>query len=153
MLDNHVAALVAVLLVILFGLVSLARLPIQLTPEVERPTITITTSWRAAAPEEVEEGTLSHFVLGLAGDVLREGLSFGVSGDTPGVRVRLVEDDVRARLRALQRREYSDDRVLYESVELTSRKSSSSISRTLDQLERLWRARAKGAANKPSDHS
>ena len=54
MLDNHVAALVAVLLVILFGLVSLARLPIQLTPEVERPTITITTSWRAAAPEEVE---------------------------------------------------------------------------------------------------
>ena len=48
--DNHVAALVAVLLVILFGLVSLARLPIQLTPEVERPTITITTSWRAAAP-------------------------------------------------------------------------------------------------------
>ena len=54
MLDNHVAALVAVLLVILFGAVSLFRLPIQLTPEVERPTITIDTSWRAAAPEEVE---------------------------------------------------------------------------------------------------
>jgi multidrug efflux pump subunit AcrB len=54
MLENHVAALVAVLLVLLFGLVSLIRLPVQLTPEVERPTITITTSWRAAAPEEVE---------------------------------------------------------------------------------------------------
>ena len=54
MLDNHVAALVAVLLVILFGAVSLFRLPIQLTPEVERPTITINTDWRAAAPEEVE---------------------------------------------------------------------------------------------------
>jgi multidrug efflux pump subunit AcrB len=54
MLDNHVAALVAVLLVLLFGIVSLTRLPIQLTPEVERPTITISTSWRGAAPEEVE---------------------------------------------------------------------------------------------------
>ena len=54
MLDNHIAALVAVLLVILFGSVSLVRLPVQLTPEVERPTITISTGWRAAAPEEVE---------------------------------------------------------------------------------------------------
>ena len=41
-------------LVILFGSVSLTRLPIQLTPEVERPTITINTDWRAAAPVEVE---------------------------------------------------------------------------------------------------
>ncbi len=54
MLDNHIAALVAVLLVLLFGIVSLTRLPVQLTPEVERPTITINTDWRAAAPEEVE---------------------------------------------------------------------------------------------------
>lgn len=53
-LDNHIAALVAVILVILFGTISLTRLPIQLTPEVERPSITINTSWRAAAPEEVE---------------------------------------------------------------------------------------------------
>jgi multidrug efflux pump subunit AcrB len=53
-LDNHIAALVAVFLVILFGIISLSRLPIQLTPEIERPTISITTSWRAAAPEEVE---------------------------------------------------------------------------------------------------
>ena len=53
-LDNHIAALVAVILVILFGLVSLSRLPIQLTPEIERPTISVNTSWRAAAPEEVE---------------------------------------------------------------------------------------------------
>ena len=53
-LDNHIAALVAVILVVLFGLISLTRLPIQLTPEIERPTISVTTSWRAAAPEEVE---------------------------------------------------------------------------------------------------
>jgi len=53
-LDNHIAALVAVILVVLFGLISLSRLPIQLTPEIERPTVSINTNWRAAAPEEVE---------------------------------------------------------------------------------------------------
>ena len=53
-LSNPTATLVAVLLVILFGGLSLSRLPIQLTPEVERPEITIRTGWRAAAPEEVE---------------------------------------------------------------------------------------------------
>ena len=53
-LSNRTATLVAVLLVLLFGALSLTRLPIQLTPEVEKPEITIRTAWRAAAPEEVE---------------------------------------------------------------------------------------------------
>ncbi|TDJ20114.1 MAG: efflux RND transporter permease subunit [Gammaproteobacteria bacterium] len=53
-LSNPVGTLVAVLLVVLFGALSLARLPVQLTPEVEKPEITIRTTWRAAAPEEVE---------------------------------------------------------------------------------------------------
>lgn len=53
-LGNPVAVAVAVLLVVLFGFISLDRLPVQLTPEVQEPEITIATSWRAAAPEEVE---------------------------------------------------------------------------------------------------
>ncbi len=53
-LYNPVGVVVAVLLVFLFGVISLSRLPVQLTPEVEQPEITITTSWRAAAPNEVE---------------------------------------------------------------------------------------------------
>lgn len=53
-LGNPVAVAVGVLLVILFGLLSLARLPVQLTPEVQAPEIKITTNWRAAAPQEVE---------------------------------------------------------------------------------------------------
>ena len=53
-LSNPVGTLVAVLLMVLFGAVSLGRLPVQLTPEVEKPEITIRTTWRAAAPEEVE---------------------------------------------------------------------------------------------------
>ncbi len=57
-LGNPVAALVAALMVILFGLISLGRLPVQLTPEVERPEITVTTAWRSAAPEEIESEIL-----------------------------------------------------------------------------------------------
>ncbi|UCE90196.1 MAG: efflux RND transporter permease subunit [Pseudomonadota bacterium] len=53
-LSNPVATLVGALLVVLFGSIALARLPVQLTPEVEHPEITIQTIWRAAAPEEVE---------------------------------------------------------------------------------------------------
>ncbi|HFD80898.1 MAG TPA: efflux RND transporter permease subunit [Gammaproteobacteria bacterium] len=57
-LGNPVAALVVALLVMLFGFISLQRLPVQLTPEVERSEITITTAWRAAAPEEIESEIL-----------------------------------------------------------------------------------------------
>ena len=53
-LSNPVAVIGAVALLIIVGLISLKRLPIQLTPEVERPEITVTTNWRAAAPEEIE---------------------------------------------------------------------------------------------------
>ena len=53
-LGNPVAVLVAVLLATIFGIISLSRLPVQLTPEVDKPQITITTVWRSAAPEEIE---------------------------------------------------------------------------------------------------
>jgi len=53
-LDNPVALLVAIILILIFGSISLSRLPIQLTPELEEPEITIATNWRAAAPNEVE---------------------------------------------------------------------------------------------------
>ena len=54
-LGNPVAALVAALMVMLFGLISLGRLPIQLTPEVERPEITITTGWRWRRPKKLSQ--------------------------------------------------------------------------------------------------
>ena len=53
-LSNPVAVVVAILLVTLFGVLSLLRLPIQMTPDIEQPQMFIQTSWRAAAPEEVE---------------------------------------------------------------------------------------------------
>ena len=45
---------VGVLLVALFGIVALLRMPMQLTPEVQTPTITIETRWPGASPQEVE---------------------------------------------------------------------------------------------------
>ena len=57
-LKNRVAVAVAVLLVAIFGYLSLIRLPIQLAPNVERPAIGIGTAWRGAAPEEMESEIL-----------------------------------------------------------------------------------------------
>ena len=53
-LRNPVTIVVAVLLVLLFGYLSLNKLPYQLTPNVTKPQISITTTWPGASPYEVE---------------------------------------------------------------------------------------------------
>jgi multidrug efflux pump subunit AcrB len=53
-LGNPVAVIVACILVVIFGTMSLERLPIQMTPDIERPEISISTPWRASAPNEIE---------------------------------------------------------------------------------------------------
>jgi multidrug efflux pump subunit AcrB len=67
---NPIAIGVAVLLICLFGALSLRQLPLQLFPEIERPTISIFTNWRGASPEEVEAELLEpqeQVLQGLAG--------------------------------------------------------------------------------------
>jgi HAE1 family hydrophobic/amphiphilic exporter-1 len=54
-LKNRTAVVVVCLLVLLFGAIALRRIPIQLTPTVERPVITIETLYPGAAPMEVEQ--------------------------------------------------------------------------------------------------
>ncbi|MDA1163771.1 MAG: efflux RND transporter permease subunit [Planctomycetota bacterium] len=51
---NPVKVTVGVLLVALFGVVALMRMPLQLTPEVQRPTISVETRWPGASPQEIE---------------------------------------------------------------------------------------------------
>jgi multidrug efflux pump subunit AcrB len=53
-LSNPVAVIVACILIGIFGLLSLSRLPIQMTPDISRPEILVSTSWRASAPNEIE---------------------------------------------------------------------------------------------------
>ncbi len=45
-------------MVAIFGYISLTKLPIQLAPTVEKPAIGVSTSWRGAAPEEIESEIL-----------------------------------------------------------------------------------------------
>ena len=49
-----IAVIAAVLMTVMFGLVALETIPIQLAPDVNRPVITVTTTWPGAAPAEIE---------------------------------------------------------------------------------------------------
>ncbi|PKI14908.1 efflux RND transporter permease subunit [Colwellia sp. 12G3] len=53
-LKNPAAVIVIVVLVMVFGLMSVFKLPIQLTPDIEQPQINISTGWPSAAPSEME---------------------------------------------------------------------------------------------------
>jgi HAE1 family hydrophobic/amphiphilic exporter-1 len=53
-LDRPIAVISAVIMVVLFGFVALQTIPIQLTPDVRKPVLTITTNWFGAAPAEIE---------------------------------------------------------------------------------------------------
>ncbi len=51
---NPVKVAVGALLLILFGGIALTRMPMQLVPEVDVPTLTVTTRWPGGSPQEVE---------------------------------------------------------------------------------------------------
>ena len=53
-LRNPAGVLVAILMVALLGVFALVKLPVQLFPNVDEPVISILTTWRAAAPAEIE---------------------------------------------------------------------------------------------------
>ena len=52
---NPVKAAVGVLLLTLFGGLALLTMPVQLTPEVQIPTILVETRWPGASPQEIEQ--------------------------------------------------------------------------------------------------
>ncbi len=52
---NPVTTMVFVILAVLFGLISLYRIPVQMKPTIDRPVITVDTGYKGAAPLEVEE--------------------------------------------------------------------------------------------------
>ena len=56
---NPVKVSVGVLLVVLFGTIAMVRMPVELTPRVERPRMSIRARWNGAGPEEVEREIVS----------------------------------------------------------------------------------------------
>ena len=53
-IQRPISVLVGIVLVILFGTLSVMDLPIQLTPDIATPTISVSTVWPGAAPAEIE---------------------------------------------------------------------------------------------------
>lgn len=53
-IQNPVKVSVGVILIILFGLLSVRAIPIQLTPDVDRVVISVETTWEGASPQEIE---------------------------------------------------------------------------------------------------
>ena len=54
-IQNPVKVAVGVILIVLFGLIALETIPIQLTPNVDQPVVTIETDWVGRSPEQVEK--------------------------------------------------------------------------------------------------
>ncbi|MBT5369150.1 MAG: efflux RND transporter permease subunit, partial [Nitrospinaceae bacterium] len=50
-----VTTMVGVILAVMFGAISLLRIPVQMKPTIDRPVITVETRYDGAAPLEVEE--------------------------------------------------------------------------------------------------
>ncbi len=84
-IEKPVAVVAAVVMVVMFGFAALQTIPIQLTPDVRKPIISITTSWPRAAPAEVEREIVNR-----QEDVLKglEGLE-GITGRAQDGRARI----------------------------------------------------------------
>lgn len=52
-ITKPVGVTVGVLLVLMFGVIGLTAIPVQLTPTVDRPVITVTTNWPGRSPDEI----------------------------------------------------------------------------------------------------
>lgn len=53
-IKNPIPVAVGVILLVMFGLIALLRIPVQLTPNVDKAEITVNTIWPGASPQEVE---------------------------------------------------------------------------------------------------
>lgn len=90
-IERPIAILSAVLMVLLFGIVALQTIPIQLTPDVDKPVIEVRTFWPGAAPEEVEREITNRQEDKLKG---LEGLSEMTSRSETGSSTVTLEFDI-----------------------------------------------------------
>ncbi|MEM7455597.1 MAG: efflux RND transporter permease subunit, partial [Planctomycetota bacterium] len=58
-IDNPVKVAVGIILLGLFGTLAMFRMPMQLTPNVERPTLNIECRWPNNSPQEIEKNIVS----------------------------------------------------------------------------------------------
>ena len=58
-IERPIAVVAAVLMILIFGVLALQRIPIQLTPDVRKPVITVTTYWSGGSPIEMEREVIN----------------------------------------------------------------------------------------------
>ncbi|ETR71542.1 MAG: hydrophobic/amphiphilic exporter-1, HAE1 family [Candidatus Magnetoglobus multicellularis str. Araruama] len=83
-INKPVSVIVGVILIVLFGIVGMRQLPIQLTPDVEMPQITVRTTWPGASPYEIEKDIIEaqeEVLKGIQGLTLMESSSFNNMGE------------------------------------------------------------------------
>ena len=51
---NPVSILALVMLIVVFGIVALKKIPIQMTPDIDKPILQIRVSWPGASPDDIE---------------------------------------------------------------------------------------------------
>lgn len=124
-----VGVAVVVLLVMIFGIIGLLRAPVQLTPNVDQPIVTVTTNWFGASPQEMvrevaeEQEKVLKNVSGL-----REMTSNSVEGETQirleffvGVDKEAALNEVRDKLRQVPDYPPDVDEPTVEAVDRFSR--------------------------------
>src|SRR3989338_2497219 len=82
-IEKPVSVIVGVILIILFGVIGLMRMPYQLSPRVTEPEITITTTWRGSTPYEIERDIIEEqekVLKGIPGLIEMESSSFNNIG-------------------------------------------------------------------------
>ena len=90
-INRPIAVVAAVLMTLMFGFIALRTIPIQLTPDVRKPVLTVNTYWPGAAPAEVEREIVTRQEEALKG---LEGLNRMVSSSNDGVGEIELEFDV-----------------------------------------------------------
>ncbi|MBW2232130.1 MAG: efflux RND transporter permease subunit [Deltaproteobacteria bacterium] len=106
---NPVAANLLMGVLLFGGILTLPSLRLEVFPETEPSTITVSVEYRGAAPQEVEEGVCSRIeeqLQGLSGierlmSVANEGIGIVTIKVLPGEDIRVVLDDVKARVDAI----------------------------------------------------
>ena len=100
-IEKPVSIIVGVILIVLFGIIGLTRMPYQLSPTVIEPEITVTTTWPGATPYEVEREIIEEqekVLKGIPGLVEMESASFNSQG-TVTLRFSIGTDSDDALLR------------------------------------------------------